>query len=142
MYDATAGAVAAADSPSGRASRPSSRAGQVRRHRGGTSSFTAAAPTPGPNAVRIQVPTLIGEVGLNTRSMWWNRSGRPRSATRNHMLASRAPNEPSQLARRSAGRPVRSAPAASTAVPAARPPVNRYAGISCFHTGGLSTGRP
>ncbi len=114
-------------SPSGRASRPQQAArASVRRHRGGTSSFSAAAARPpGPYAARTQVPTLIGEVGLATRSMWWNRSGRPRSATRNHMLASRPPSEPSQLARRSAGRPVRSAPAASSAVPAARPPVNR-----------------
>ena len=125
VYEATPGAMAAADSPSGRASRFSRRAGQVCRHRRGTSSFTAAAPTPGPNAVRIHVPTLIGDVGLTTRSMWWNRSGRPRSLTRNHRLASSPANEPSQLTRRSAGRPVRSAPAATTAVPAARPPVNR-----------------
>jgi len=77
------------------------------------------------------VPTLIGEVGLATRSMWWKRSGRPRSETRNHMLASSAAKEPSQLARRSWGRPVRSAPAPTTAVPAASPPANRYAAI--FH---------
>src|SRR5438445_1376068 len=28
-------------------------------------------------AVRHQVPSDIGEVGLKTRSMWWNRSGSP-----------------------------------------------------------------
>jgi hypothetical protein len=32
-----------------------------------------------PEATRIQLPTLIGDVGLNTRSMFRNRSGRPRS---------------------------------------------------------------
>ena len=32
--------------------------------------------------LRIHVPIDIGEVGLATRSMWWNRSGRPRSLTR------------------------------------------------------------
>ena len=34
-----------------------------------------------PLASRIQAPTFIGEVTLNTRSMWWKRSGRPRSET-------------------------------------------------------------
>src|SRR5271165_1901376 len=47
------------------------------------------------------------------------------------MLTSRPPTPPRRPARRSAGRPVRSAPAASRAEPADRPPVNRYAGI--FH---------
>jgi hypothetical protein len=46
------------------------------------SSDAAAAPAAGPNAARIQLPIDIGEVGLTTRSMWWKRSGRPRSLTR------------------------------------------------------------
>ncbi len=40
----------------------------------------AAAPLDKPLALTIQVPTLIGEVTLNIRSMFKNRSGRPRSA--------------------------------------------------------------
>ena len=63
------------------------------------------------------MPTLIGEVGLATRSMWWNRSGRPRSATRKYRLATMLASAPTRLTRRSAGRPVRSAPAASSADP-------------------------
>ena len=35
-----------------------------------------------PKTVSPQVPTDIGERTLKTRSMWWNRSGRPRSDTR------------------------------------------------------------
>src|SRR5450631_2695935 len=38
----------------------------------------AAAP---PNAEISQEPTLIGELGLSTRSIFRKRSGRPRSAT-------------------------------------------------------------
>src|SRR5271166_627318 len=121
----------AADSPAGRPAACSSRPARVGRSEAGSSSAAAARPLPGPYAVRIQVPTLIGELGLATRSMWWKRSGRPRSAISRYMLTSRPPNPPRRPARRSAGRPVRSAPAASRAEPADRPPVNRYAGI--FH---------
>ncbi len=32
-------------------------------------------------SVRLHVPSDIGELGLKTRSMWWNRSGSPRSST-------------------------------------------------------------
>jgi hypothetical protein len=88
------------------------------------------------------VPTLIGEVGLTTRSMWWKRSGRPRSAISRYMLTSRPPKPPRRHDRRSAGRAVRSAPAASRADPADSPPVNRYAGIFHSHTGGFKMGRP
>jgi hypothetical protein len=35
-----------------------------------------------PEQARIQEPTLIGEVTLKTRSMFRNRSGRPRSEIR------------------------------------------------------------
>ena len=82
VYEATPGAASAELMPAGRATARSSRAHQVPRQRAGTSSRIAAIPTPGVNAVRIHVPILIGEVGLATRSMWWNRSGRPRSETR------------------------------------------------------------
>ena len=112
------------------------------RSGGGSSSAAAASPLPGPYATRIQVPTLIGELGLATRSMWWKRSGRPRSAISKYMLANRPAKPPRRPARRSAGRPVRSAPAASRAEPADRPPVKKYAGIFHSHTGAFSTGRP
>src|SRR4029077_10345554 len=45
-------------------------------------SDTAAAPAPGPSPPSSQEPTLIGELGLKTRSMLVNRAGRPRSWTR------------------------------------------------------------
>ena len=51
-------------------------------------------------------------------------------------------NAPTRPTRRSAGRPVRSAPAASIAEPADSPPANRYAAIFHSHTGCFSTGRP
>ena len=40
------------------------------------------------------------------------------------------------------GRRVSCPPAASSAEPAASPPVNRYAAMSCFHGGALTIGRP
>ena len=44
------------------------------------SASSAAAVLDEPlDATRIQLPTLIGEVTLKTRSMFRNRSGRPRS---------------------------------------------------------------
>src|SRR4051795_11742382 len=43
------------------------------------SSSTAAAFDAPPETTRIQLPTLIGEVTLKTRSMFRKRSGRPRS---------------------------------------------------------------
>ncbi len=39
----------------------------------------AATPISGPYAASTQVPMLMGDVGFATRSMWWKRSGRPRS---------------------------------------------------------------
>src|SRR5256886_17278758 len=45
-------------------------------------SDAAAAPATGPYPASSQEPTLIGELGLNTRSMCVNRPGRPRSWTR------------------------------------------------------------
>jgi hypothetical protein len=51
-------------------------------------------------------------------------------------------SEPIRLTFRSCGRPVRSAPAASNADPAERPPENRYAAIIQFHAGRLRIGRP
>ena len=69
VYDATPGAVAAADSPAGRAKPPTSRPSHVRRNREGISSAAPANPAPGLYADRIHVPTLIGELGFATRSM-------------------------------------------------------------------------
>src|SRR3954464_15572905 len=70
VYDATAGAIPAAIRPAG---RPDNR--RVVRIQPGTGSAsanseTAASPANGAYAVRIQVPTLIGDVTLATRSMW------------------------------------------------------------------------
>ena len=53
-----------------------------RSGRNDATSAAAATPTAPPKKLSSQVPIDIGEVGLATRSMWWNRSGRPRSATR------------------------------------------------------------
>ena len=88
------------------------------------------------------MPTDIGEVGLATRSMWWNRAGRPRSLTRKTALALTAASAVTRPARRNAGRPVSCPPAASSDEPAASPPVNRYAAMSHFQTGAFRTGRP
>src|SRR5215469_13801079 len=40
---------------------------------------TDAAIADGATPDKIQTPTFIGDVGRNTRSMWRNRSGRPKS---------------------------------------------------------------
>src|ERR1700746_3698418 len=56
-------------------------------------SDTAAAPATAPYPVSSQEPTLIGELGLKTRSMLVNRAGRPRSwmrAAADRLIAPRA----------------------------------------------------
>ena len=89
------------------------------------------------------MPTLIGEVTLNTRIMLTNRAGRPRSwtsaASDSVPAAQRAGlRDPAQP-----GRPVRSAPAASSDEPPASPPRKKYPAMSrASQTGGLSTGLP
>ena len=40
--------------------------------------------------VRHHVPNDMGEPGLKTRSMWWKRSGSPRSETRNPRSSSKS----------------------------------------------------
>src|SRR5271157_4469989 len=106
-------------------------------------SDTAAAPATGPYPASSQEPTLIGELGLKTRSMFANRPGRPRSwmsATADRLIAPRAPT----LATLASSRyPDSWEPAASTDEAPARPPRNRYPGTSgTRHTGSLITGRP
>ena len=71
------------------------------------------------------MPTDIGEVSLAVRSMLRNRSGRPRSWTSANPLTPSAATAVKRQLRRSAVRPVRSAPNASSDEPAASPPENR-----------------
>ena len=71
------------------------------------------------------MPTLIGDVGLNTRSMLMNRAGRPRSlisAAERHPIAPRRA-EPARRA--SAGDRSGSAPAASIEEAPGEAPGNR-----------------
>ncbi|PSK65122.1 hypothetical protein B0E53_02907 [Micromonospora sp. MH33] len=145
VYVARAGAVTAATRPAACPTGGSSRRPMPSTPRSGSqgaASATAATPAAGPKVVRIQVPIDIGEVSFATRSMWWNRLGRPRSFTRKYALALTAAREVTRPARRRAGRPVSWPPAASSDDPAASPPVNRYAAMSHFHTGALRIGRP
>jgi hypothetical protein len=70
----------------------------------------------------MYVPTDSADVGLITRSMCRNRSGRPRSCTRNTTEAIDPPPATSRDTRVNAGRPLRSAIAPRIAdVPAAPP---------------------
>ena len=79
----------------------------------------------GEYTTRIQVPTFIGEVGLNTRSMLRKRSGRPRSliSARQRQQDRAAGADTAASCQR--GRPVASATAARSELPPARPPRNR-----------------
>ena len=89
------------------------------------------------------MPTDSADVGLITRSMCRNRSGRPRSCTRKPTEAIDPPPATNRATRVSAGRPLTSAIAASTADVPDAPPRNRYSGTSGdFHTGALMIGRP
>jgi hypothetical protein len=94
-----------------------------------------------PKAVSNHDPMLIGDVGLATRNMWWARLGTPRSATSKPPLTTVAASDAHCIERARLGFDARSAPAARSALPAARPPVKKYAGISHVQTGSLSTGR-
>jgi hypothetical protein len=116
----------------------------VRPSRGNHPNSPRAAPIAkaGPEVVRIHVPMLIGEVGLNTRSMFRKRSGRPRSAISSAGLTATAPVAISHARRASASLPATSAATASGADAPARPPLNRYQGISHVHVGSLMIGRP
>jgi hypothetical protein len=78
-----------------------------------------------PEAVRIQVPTLSGEVTLKTRSMFRKRAGRPRSLIRSGGPAATPPNATNVAVRASARFPARRAPRARVADAPARPPAKR-----------------
>jgi hypothetical protein len=93
-------------------------------------------------APRIHEPALIGDVGLSTRSMWWKRSGRPRSEMSSGGLAA-APASATSHARRASDRSPRSSlmSAKGAAAPAV-PPQKKYTGISHVHVGCLRIGRP
>src|SRR3954469_10366428 len=89
------------------------------------------------NGERMYDPTDSGEVGLNTRSMCRNRSGRPRST----MSSPTDPSAPTPAkicaALASVGRLVNSPSADRIDEDPAAPPRNRYSGTSgLFHTGG------
>ncbi len=85
----------------------------------------AEAPAAPPNPDRSQEPTLIGEVGLNTRSMFTKRSGRPRSATRATPDRPTAPTAATLDTLACRWFPVAWANPASTAEAAVSPPRNR-----------------
>src|ERR1700760_3256405 len=106
-------------------------------------SDTAAAPATGPYPASSQEPTLIGELGLKTRSMLVKRAGRPRSWTRAAADRLIAPSAVSLATRATSRWPDTCALAASTEEAPARPPKHRYPATSgACHTGSLITGRP
>src|SRR5690348_17753810 len=106
-----------------------------------TSQATTAV-SAAPLALRIHVPTLIGEVGLNTRSMFRNRSGRPRSLTSSSGLTFTAAAATSEEVRARERLPAIRAASDRLADAPARPPVNRYQPTSDFQTGCFRIGRP
>ena len=68
---------------------------------------------------------FIGDVGLRTRSIWWNRDGRPRSATSSAPLTPTAASAACSMRAARTSSPASPLAAATSAEPAARPPVNR-----------------
>ncbi len=103
----------------------------------------AAAPAAGPYAASSQEPTLIGEVGLTTRSMFANRPGLPRSLTSAAVDRETPAREEIFIAVAVVVRPVAWAPAASTDPAPARPPRKKYPAMSrARQAGALMTGRP
>ncbi|GGI97478.1 hypothetical protein GCM10010121_004680 [Streptomyces brasiliensis] len=86
---------------------------------------------------------LIGEVGLNTRSMFANRPGRPRSWISAAADRDTAASEETLSAVAVPVRPVSWAPAASADPAPASPPRKKYPAMSgAAQDGGLMTGRP
>jgi hypothetical protein len=105
-------------------------------------SDTAALTADGPSPASTQLPMLIGEVGLNSRSMWWNRSGRPRSDTsRGVPTATPAAATVTALRARRSLPAIRAATASGADAPA-MPPTKKYQGTSIVQAGSLMTGRP
>src|SRR5579864_9412803 len=100
--------------------------------------------------IRVQAPTDIGLWILNTRSMWRNRVGRPRS----EIKSGGAMRAPAAAIQRACSAMVvndetdgkdpaslrRPAIAAMTAAAPDAPPTKKYAGTSHVQTGGLSRG--
>src|SRR5579883_1074475 len=105
-------------------------------------SLAAAANVAVENAEKMYTPTLIGEVGLKTRSMCKKRSGRLRSAIKQKALTAQPPAAATIMTRASSWFfAARWQPARVAAVPAI-PPVKKYTGIRSVHAGGLTIGRP
>src|SRR5260370_26963143 len=96
-------------------------------------ALAAAARASGVYADSSQVPTLIGEVILSTRSMLMNRAGRPRSCTSAAIDRLIAAAAPVFAVRASATWRELFAPAATPAEAPANPPRNRILGISAHH---------
>ena len=115
------------------------------RTRGRTSSELAGRPDRdgrARGADSTHVPTLIGEVGLNTRSMLRKRLGRPRSAIRSGGLTAMPANASSEQLRASARLPLARAASPSRDDPPASPPAKKYQPMKGFQTCGLRIGRP
>src|SRR5437660_570127 len=106
-----------------------------------TSDAAAAAAAP-PNSASVHEPTLIGDGGRKTRSMFAKRSGRPRSEIRSRGLTAAPAAAATRALRASRRCPARSAARPRTAEAPARPPTKKYTGTSQVQTGRLRTGRP
>src|SRR5262249_60725412 len=104
------------------------------------SSQAASAVVEAPDPTRIQEPTLIGEVTLKTRSMFRNRSGRPRSDTSSAGLTTSAPRPIHSDVRARRSFPAVRAARLSTDHAPARPPVKKEHGISGFQTRPVAIG--
>ena len=107
-------------------------------------SSRAAAPieNAGPEVKRIQLPMLIGDVGLKTRSMFRKRSG-PAEVGDEQRRADGHPDGRDGHARRaSTSLSATSAATAKGAAPRPAPPTKRYQGISQVQVGSLRIGRP
>ena len=88
-------------------------------------SLAVAAATAVPKVESSHVPTLMGDVGLATRSMLMKRRGWPRSATRRAPLTPTAVDDASRQRRARRWSPVSRPPAANRAEPPATPPVKK-----------------
>src|SRR5947209_18119101 len=102
----------------------------------------AATVVAAPENARFHAPTLIGEVTLNTRSMYRKRLGIPRSLISSTGLLSAPASEIAHARRASSPSSARSARKARPADAPASPPVKKYHGISGFQMGSLMTGWP